>query len=306
MSLPPPPVTPAGTSVGPYATTSLPLGPMRSLRGMWIALLVLFTLIGVADIVAAAAFLNRATALDDAAAGALDLQRLLAADDAVQGAIVAHLLVAIALAVTFITWQFRHAKNAQALGERGGLGPGWAIGGWFIPIGNYVLPAVQIHQSSRLSDPTLATRPGAKGKGAGIVILWMALIALGALVFVGGGGLRPTDAQGNVAINGVDDIRSAAASDRAAGLSMILFVGAAVAGGVMVRSLSTKQSIAYEARLAPAAGLRAGVPTPLYGGPVAAPPPPGQWGAPPPSWSQPTPPAAPAAPPPTPWGTPPP
>ena len=45
-----------------------------------------------------------------------------------------------AIGVVFIIWQFRHAKNAQVLGARGGLGPGWAIGGWFIPLANYVLP----------------------------------------------------------------------------------------------------------------------------------------------------------------------
>jgi len=224
---------------------------MRSLRGLWIAILVLLSLIGMADIVAAAAFFNRAGRLDDLADGTVDYQGLLDADSSIQGAMVAHLLLALALAATFITWQFRHAKNAQALGERGGLGPGWAIGGWFIPIGNYVIPGVQIHQSSRMSDPAVAGRPGAKGKGSGIVIVWMVLLAIAAFLFVAGGGLRNTDSEGDVVFDGMDDVRSAASGDRTAGMAMILFVGAAVAGGIMVRSLSTKQSIAYEARLEP-------------------------------------------------------
>jgi hypothetical protein len=312
MSLPPPPVPSAATYVGPYATGSIPLAPMRSLRGLWISLLVLFSLVGVTDIVLAGAFFNRASLLDRLVDGDYVYQDLLDADDSVQGAMVAHVLLAVALAVVFIIWQFRHAKNAQALGERGGLGPGWAIGGWFVPIGNYVLPGIQIHQSSRLSDPAVAGRPGAKGKGAGIVIVWMALLATAAIVFIGGGGLRPTDDEGNVQINGFDDIEAAASSDRMAGAGMVLFVGAAVAGGMMVRGLSTKQAIAYQARLGAVPGAPPPpVGAPFYGGsPVAAPPPPGQWGTPAPSWSQPAPPVAPAPPPatepPTQWGTPPP
>ena len=311
MSLPPPPMLPSGSYVGPYATSSVPLGPMRSLRGLWIAILVLLSLIGAADIVAAGAFFNRASRLDDLADGTFDYQAMVDADSSIQGAIVAHALLGLALAATFITWQFRHAKNAQALGERGGLGPGWAIGGWFIPIGNYVLPGMQIHQSSRMSDPAVAGQPGAKGKGSGIVIVWMVLLAIAALAFVAGGGLRNTDSEGNMVFDEMDDVRSAASGDRTAGMSMILFVGAAVAGGIMVRSLSTKQSIAYEARLGAGPGAASyGTAGPFYGGPPVAPPPPGQWGAPPPSWSAPAPPAAPPPPPsapepPTQWGTPP-
>jgi Domain of unknown function (DUF4328) len=316
--LPPPPVPGAGAYVGPYATSSLPLPPMRSLRGLWFSILVLFALVGVADIFMAGAFLNRANLLDDVADGSFVFSELLDADDAVTTAVGAHVIVMIALAVTFIIWQFRHAKNAEALGERGGLGPAWAIGGWFIPIANYVLPAVQLHQSSRMSDPRVAGQPGAKGKGAPIVIVWAVLLALSAVVFISGGGLRPTDDEGNIQINSVADIDDAASGDRTAALGMVGFVAASIAGGMMVFSLSTKQATAYERRLAvPAAVPPPGAPFeyPTYGN---APPPPahGQWGAPPPApapsvWAPP-PPSAPAPPtgdpsdPTTQWGTPPP
>ncbi len=70
--------------------------------------------------------------------------------------------------MVFIIWQFRHAKNAQVLGAYGGLGPGWAIGGWFVPFANYVLPAMQMHQSSRASDieGRAAGRSGPRGRAS--------------------------------------------------------------------------------------------------------------------------------------------
>ena len=315
-NLPPPPVPgPGAFGVGPYATSSMPMQPMRSLRGLWIALLVLFALVAVADIAAAGAFFNRASLLDEVADGGFPgFQELLDSDDAVGGAMAAHALLGLALAATLISWQFRHAKNAQALGERGGLGPGWAIGGWFIPVAFWVLPGVQLHQSSRLSDPAATAAPGTRGKAQPVIVVWMVLLAVSSVLFIAGGGLRPTDDDGNVQINGVSDIRDAASGDRTAGIAMIGFVATAIVGAVMVRSMSTRQTIAYEARLA------GGAPAPFgagpYGGPPpgapAAPVPPGQWGAAPPSWSQPaappSPPAPPGAPPapPTQWGTPPP
>ena len=105
MSLPPPPVPPAGTYVGPYATGSVPLAPMRSLRGLWISLLVLFALVGATDIVLAAAFFNRASLLDRLVDGDFLFQELLDADDSVQSAMVVHGLLVVALAVVFIIWQ---------------------------------------------------------------------------------------------------------------------------------------------------------------------------------------------------------
>ncbi len=120
---------------------------------------------------------------------------LLDADDAVQTAIVApRCCCSSSWRSSFIVWQFRHAKNARALGERGGLGPGWAIGGWFVPLANFVLPGVQIHQSSRMSDSAAAGEPDAKGKGAADRHRLGGAARLGALLFVVAAGAcaRPT------------------------------------------------------------------------------------------------------------------
>ena len=317
MSLPPPPIPPAGGYVGPYATSSVPLGPMRSLRGLWIGLVVLFALIGVADIVAAGAFWNRAGLIDDVVNGNFpDGGALLDADDAVQGAIVAHSLLLITLAIVFIIWQFQHAKNAQAMGERGGLGPGWAIGGWFIPVANLVLPGVQIHQSSRLSDLAVVRQPGTKGKGSGIVIVWMVLLALASLVFVIGGGVARDRQRGEPpdqdhgrhqgrrqqrprGRHGDGPVRRRGRGGRMHGAEPLDEADGGLPGPPQRRAAAAPRG--RDAVLRSGAACRRHPPRRLR------PSRPGQWGGPPPAWSQP-----PAAPPPsepeppTQWGTPPP
>ncbi|MFF3319533.1 DUF4328 domain-containing protein [Streptomyces sp. NPDC003035] len=59
----------------------------------------------------------------------------------------------VATGVVFIIWFHRLRKNAEIwAGDLQRRGPGWAIGGWFIPIGNLWIPrgiAVDIWRASR-------------------------------------------------------------------------------------------------------------------------------------------------------------
>lgn len=69
----------------------------------------------------------------------------------------AFLAIALITAVVFITWMWRAAKNNQALGrQRPRFGPGWAIGGWFIPIANFVIPVLIMQDLWRGSDQSIA------------------------------------------------------------------------------------------------------------------------------------------------------
>ena len=58
-------------------------------------------------------------------------------------------------------------QERRGAGRPRGLGPGWAIGGWFMPVANFVLPAVQLHQSSRKASDVAARRQGRRGQGIG-------------------------------------------------------------------------------------------------------------------------------------------
>lgn len=49
-------------------------------------------------------------------------------------------VVSLVLAVAFIVWFWRAYSNLPALGASRRRRPGWAIGGWFIPIASYFIP----------------------------------------------------------------------------------------------------------------------------------------------------------------------
>ena len=220
--LPPPPPGAGGWApVGPYATSLMPMPPMRSLKGLTTALTVLFGILALVDVGTAMARFNRAGLLDDIVDGgavSLDMgNKLIDADESVQTLSGLHIVMALVVLVVMIIWQFRHAKNAETLGARGGLGPGWAIGGWFIPVANLVLPMLQMFQSSKPSD-VAARVQGRRGKGAPIVIVWGIAFALGALFLASSGALVQADDEGNLIIETVQDVKDAASSDRSAGV----------------------------------------------------------------------------------------
>ena len=262
--LPPPPANQPWADAGPYGQTAMPPPAMRSLKGLAMALTVLFAVVALVDIVAAVARNNRAGLLDDLLDNPLsvEIQDILDADDFVAGTTALHALGAVALVVVLIVWQWRHAKNAEVLGVRGGLGsPGWAIGGWFIPVANFALPGMQMFRSSKGSDIE-ARRVGRPPKGAGIIIAWAIVFAIAVLMLASSNAFNNTDDEGNLIVESTQDVEDAASRDRTAAAGYLVMVAAAVLGIVMVRSLTKRQTAAYAQLATPAPA-------------AAAPPPPG-------------------------------
>ncbi|MEU5220841.1 DUF4328 domain-containing protein [Streptomyces sp. NPDC020807] len=72
------------------------------------------------------------------------------------------LLALLSTGVTFLVWFRRCRANAEVwAGDLQRRSPGWALGGWFIPVGNLWIPrgiAVDIWRASR-RDPSSADRP---------------------------------------------------------------------------------------------------------------------------------------------------
>ena len=70
----------------------------------------------------------------------------------------------IALLISSIVWLYKARKAADRFG---GLGtkwsPGWAIGGWFIPLGFVVIPKLVFNEVERLSNPELGPAPITSG-----------------------------------------------------------------------------------------------------------------------------------------------
>ena len=281
--LPPPPNTGA-TPPGyvPYGATGAGGWPMAAraqpLQGLALALTILLAIAALFAVGVAFVHFDRASLIDDTfgSAGGIDFSAMQELDDAdgrVGGFTGLYLLMVLITGVVFIVWQFRHAKNAEALGSRGGLGPGWAIGGWFVPLGSFVLPGLQLHQASRPSDP--APLPGRPGRGRPIVIAWMVAWALSGLLLTIGSVMEPSENDVFTDLDQIVDDQTSA--DRTSAVGALL---AAVAGGLaiaMVRQLTRLQMQASDRHRATITN---------------APPPPT---TPPPIWSPPPPPSGHAA-----------
>ncbi len=183
-SLPPPA---PGTGVDPRTSGPGGASPAwwRSLDGLRTALVVLLACSAAASLALVLALVNRLGVIDDIEAGQFGfelLERARDADDAVELAASFSLALALASAVLLIVWQWRCAKNAELLGrDRPRFGPGWSIGGWFIPFANLVIPVLIVQDLWRASSPD--ARPGAwrTGAGSGLVGLWWAVFVLGAI-----------------------------------------------------------------------------------------------------------------------------
>ena len=229
----------------------------RSARGLATAVTVLLLVMAVLCLARAAAHANRASELDDLHDGRgafVDGLELADADDYVALSNGLYLLGGLLTGIMFVVWQYRHATNAQDLSYRvDGLKPGWAIGGWFVPIANLVLPGLQIYGASRESDPDLPVPPGARrGRGSGIVVLWAAVYGVGLVVDRVGAAASP-DHDDYVSAGDLERrLADAVTGDRIVAVASALFVVAAILASVMVNRLTVRQDERAAASMAAA------------------------------------------------------
>ena len=62
-------------------------------------------------------------------------------------------LPTLVVAVLFLIWFHRAVTVARRLGRPSRRTPGWAVGGWFVPIGNFFLPYQSARDVFRAGDP---------------------------------------------------------------------------------------------------------------------------------------------------------
>ena len=154
---PPPPAVPLPPPPPPPAVVAVP-ARWRDQRGLAVALVVLFGVMLCAAVVLSAALANRISVVQDFKAGDFGdiLNRANDADDFVNGASAFYSLTQLVIVVLFIIWQFRAAKNNEALDRPGArFGPGWSIGAWFIPLANLVIPVLIMQDLWRGATPSV-------------------------------------------------------------------------------------------------------------------------------------------------------
>ena len=293
----PPPVSapdPASTyATGGYAYSPTP--QVQATKGLATALSLLLALTSLAAIFVVYAFFHRASIVDDLSGATY--RDVHDADSTVGGAVALFGIALLGTGVVWIIWQFRHAKNAETLRGNLGLQSGWAIGGWFVPFGNFVLPQLQLYQAASASDPDLPQgQPASAGRGPSMIVGWWVLFDLAWLFFLFGRGTRPGDSE----LRSFGDLDKFVRADRISGVSAVLWVATGIVAILVVRACTKRQARAL-------AGFTPQPPPAMQWQPP--PPPQQQWQAPPPpappQWQPPPPPAPPTAPPSQPWPPPP-
>jgi hypothetical protein len=208
----------------------------RDQRGLTLALTILFCVMVLSSALLGIALANRISVVRDFRAGHFGniLQRAEDADDFVNGASSIFVLTQVVIAVLFVVWLFRAAKNHEALGRSGArFGPGWSIGSWFIPFANLVIPVLIVQDLWRGSssdrprgDPAWRT-----ASGSALVGWWWAAWIVSIVRFTySGSGLHGSGS--------LDDIET---SNTVALVGVAVLAVAAVLALAVVRALSRRQ-----------------------------------------------------------------
>lgn len=246
---PPPPTPPPGYYASGETPSSGWAGPLgaysapavwRGLQGLTTALTVMFAVaiaIAALGIIGVVHHLSVLSDEPEVAGRLLDADRVNDAATFPGVMLILFVLLSIAIFVVFVIWLFRAAKNNEALGRANPrFGPGWAIGAWFIPLANLVIPVMIVWDLWKGSDASVPRGDPnwRRARGGAIVIAWW--IAY----------LVMTVPRGFTGLGKDDEGRFSKASDvrRSDMLEIVAAVGAIAAGAlaiVMVRQLTARQ-----------------------------------------------------------------
>lgn len=203
---------------------------------------------GLAQLVGLGALTGRLQLLGQIAAGG-DVSPLDAAhsDDVVRASAFLQLGAGLLCAILFLTWLHRVVANNAALGARAlRFTPGAAIGWWFVPLANWVMPYRVVAEAWRAADPQLPwSTPDQRAMRSVPALLsswWLALAGGSVLASI-------ANVTGNSSTAGLDALHTATLLFMAASL---LLAGAGVLGAVTVLRLSRRQDALRDAAADPA------------------------------------------------------
>lgn len=156
--------------------------------------------------------------------------------------LILELLLIAGTGITFIVWFFKSARLSAVLAPgRQRMSPGWAIGGWFVPIAYLVLPRLVAGDIWRAAQP-LAQAPVRKPRTL-LVTFWWITFALSQLTFA------LTYLPLAMLVQHSNEIGDDTSAVVSAGWFVVAFVvgalriAAAVLGILMVRRLTSRQQV---------------------------------------------------------------
>lgn len=88
---------------------------------------------------------------------------------------IAHLVAFLASIITFLVWLYRVASNVRRINPHAHISPGWAVGSYFVPFANWVVPIISMRDIVRNSF--VRAKPGALGTVA--VVWWLSFVFSG-------------------------------------------------------------------------------------------------------------------------------
>ena len=152
-------------------------------------------LAGAAALAHAYALGARLVVLGDPGAGDFRM-RARDADTVARTTAVVLVVSVVVVGPVFVTWMWRAARNQQVL-HRGPerLGSGWAIGGWFVPLANVVIPVLVVQDLWRGSDAAidLGDPRWRIADRSWLVGWWWGLLLGGTLAVVGAAADQPAE-----------------------------------------------------------------------------------------------------------------
>lgn len=125
----------------------------------------------------------------------VSLDEARASDNLVSSVALAHVGVYVLAAIAVLMWLHRAVRNSHILGERYlRFSPGFAVGCWFIPFANLVLPYQAVREAWGASDPALPwSTPDTRrrSRGGGLVVAWWLTFIAGSLAGAASVGFGP-------------------------------------------------------------------------------------------------------------------
>ena len=187
-SEPPPPPPPPDLAPPPgyaaYQPTPSAAVALKRVGGLRTAILILLVVFAIGTVIQIVGIPGVVDSAKDLQAGAISDDEFL--DDLAAYNLSGGLTLAsqIALVVLTMIWLFRIAKNHQALGRRLTWGPGWAIGGWFLPPILYVIPFLMLRESWKASDVPPGDERWKSSSDTPLLWVWGVLYILVPVVFI--------------------------------------------------------------------------------------------------------------------------
>ncbi|WP_405899488.1 DUF4328 domain-containing protein [Streptomyces sp. NBC_00727] len=203
------------------------LDHLRSPVGLAKAVCVLLGAVAFTDVLGAAAGIHTRMLLVDGLDDgflAVDEEAWDRADMLYRAAGSLQTLTFLACAVVFIVWFRRVRLNAEVFDPQAhSRRPGWAIGGWFVPVGNFWLPYRVASGVWTASAPT-DTPGGRSAAPRGLLNAWWAALVGTEILSRAAGRVYDKAETGQKIIDGLDMIAFCDALEIAAAVLAILFV----------------------------------------------------------------------------------